>query len=247
MIKQIFNVDKKLFNSLFLYGTVMLLLLLIIPNLFQAIMKGPTSKIIAVTQGQDLAKLTEAQLTAIGSSLWIVLILLILFLVIEAYIYCFFESNMWNMIFGKKITFKSTNKFLVLNLILGIIFVTLNYFILAVVGKFSESLMWIGLTIYFIIALFAVYLLYISYVSFGRTHELFKSINNIYSIGIKHIKSGIVPFIVAVIVMIAVNLIMLLFTSLNNIIFIVIESLVIAAYLAWFRIYFSNALKSVKI
>lgn len=246
MLKKILKnilVEKELFKKVFAYSIVFFALFAIIGEVFTRIFAAISAKL-------PVAGITESDIGAAAGAaeglygiLFALILLFLLFMLLQLYNYSFFENLIWNTIFRKKTTFRNTNKFLGLNIILIIIFAVLLGAVFLVLAKLPAALMEAGIVVFYLAVLLAVYLAYTGYISFGKTHEIFRSIKNTYFLGIKKLNLTIIPLVIAVIIGIAMNFILMLFASLPAIANTVIQTIAFAAYLAWFRIYLANALK----
>ena len=250
IIKDILDIDKKTFKQVFLYGVCFFILFYAVAKIFSFVFQKINVKLISITGTADLTTLAEEQLIPALSSAKSVIFLIFavsfLFLILEIYNYSFFENLMWNTIFKKKTTWKNTNKFLGLNIILTAIFLLVIALIFLLISKLPGNLIKFGAMMFYLVILFAFYLLFVGYISFGKTHEIFKSVKNAFVIGVKHLDLTIIPLLIATIISIIINLVFSLFTWLPDAILLSLQAVIFAAYLAWFRIYLSNALKSVK-
>lgn len=237
-------VDKKLFKKTFWYSLSFFALLFIFSEIFSRILQYAANK-IPITVITTAEQVGEYASSTYGY-LILILVTIILFIVLQLYNYSFFENLIWNTITKKKTTMKTTNKFLGLFLLMSLILGLLAGIVFLLISLLPDSLIKMGVAIFYLACFFAFYLLSISFASFANTHLIFKSIKDSYKIGIKRIDLTIFPLIMMLAIAIAVNLLLLLFQWLPDIALLVLESIVIAAYFAWARIYLSNSLKSVK-
>jgi len=247
IIKNLY-VDKDIYKKVFLYNLGFFVLFFIIAEIFSKIFASISVKITSLAGIGDILALEEAavQTTGVGNLVSFLLFAIILFILIELYNYSFFENLIWNTIFKKKTTFKNTNKFLGLNVLLGIILTALVLIMFFIISKLPDNLIKIGVAVFYLAVLFAFYLLYVGYISFGKTHEIVRSLKNAFNIGVKRLDLTIMPLVIATVISAVINLILLLFTWLPEIGFLILQGIVLAAYVAWFRMYLANALKSVK-
>ncbi len=244
------NVDWKVFKKLVAYNISFFIAFLLIFNIFSFITSGITSKLSA-NAGYDASKLTVESLKIsqpnVGGLMFVLLVLVFLLIVVQMYNYSFFENKIWNIIFNKKTTFRNTSKFLLLNLLMTTIFSAMLFIIFAVISKFQGNLIKIGVMVFYLALLFCIYLIFVGYWAFGRTHLVIKSLREVYNTGVKRIDLTVLPLIVSIIVFIIVNLILKVFSLLSEMILLILSSITLVAYLAWFRLYLTNALKSVKL
>ena len=245
------NVDWKVFRKISICNLSFFILFILIFNVFSFISKGVSSRLAANLGVSDLSKITAETLKAsqpnIGGFVFILLAMTILVMIVQLYNYSFFENKIWNIIFNKRTTFKNTSKFILLNISLTLIFSAIMLVIFALISRFQGGLIKIGVTIFYLALLFCIYLIFIGYWAFGRTHLVIKSIKEVYNVGVKRIELTVIPLIASVIVFIAINLILKVFSLLSEGVLLVLSTIMLVAYLAWFRLYMTNALKSVKL
>lgn len=233
-------VDKKLFNKLFYYAILFFLLFFSSSFIFTYIIQSLSSGL------QNGVAEDASQINSAYGSVSLIFFTVIFFIIFEIYLYSFFENISWNSIFGKATNLKNTNKFFLLNLLLILILVTIELAIFSVISLLPQVLIQPGVYLFYLSVLFAFYILYIGYVSYGKTHLIKKSIINSFKIGIKELGITIYPLIAATIISVVLNLGLDLLVWFPDWIKLPVQGIVLAAYMAWFKIYLSNVLKSVK-
>ncbi len=244
------NIDKKEYQRLFWYGAVFYGLFFLVSELFVKKIESSVAKVLAVIGVSDVSQLTADQVNAyapqVTGILWGILLFGVLFVIVQAYNYSFFENLMWNTIFKKKTTFRNTNTFLGLNVVLGIIFSAILFILFLAVTQFPQSVLPFGIGLFFVAIFFSVYLLYVSYISFAKTHLVFRSVKNAFEIGFGALKITFMPLLIGIVIGVIVNAALLLLSFLPSLVNFIVQGITLSAYLAWFRIYFANALKGVK-
>jgi len=223
----------------------------LIIQLFGAVSGFIFSKITESSGAVSLENIDSANLEGYSSQMYGFLFLfisnIIIFAAALAYTYSFFENKIWNTIFGKKTDFKNTSRFLGLNIVMSVIFSIVLFVLFSLIAKFLYGIPKLGSIIFFSVLLFSVYLFFVGYWSFGKTHEVFRSLKNIYLVGIKRIDLTIFEMIFALVVAVLLNLILLLFSWLPETVYLVLTVIGLQVYFSWFRLYLTNALKSVKL
>ena len=250
-MKNVLKVEKELFLKIFLYGLSFFLLFSVITEIFTRLFGYLSLKATAYSMLTKIATLPTEQVVAPAEGLYglivTMFIVIALFIVVQLYNYSFFENLIWNTISKKKTTFKNTTKFLGLTILLLIIFAIIAAILFLILTKLPAPSTIVGVYIFYLILLFMGYILYVAYFSFAKTHEIFRSIKNTYVVGIKRLDLTIIPILFILVIGILLNFLLLLFASLPVFINTIMQSIVFAAYLAWFRIYLSDALKAVKL
>jgi hypothetical protein len=243
-------VDMNLFKKVFLYGVGFFVSLFVIVQLFTKLFEQQIAKITTLGGITDISQAAVDQINVeapgLGNALLLLLLFIVLFFFILLAAYAFFENLSWNAIFKRKTTFKNTSRFFAFNLLLGIALSAIVGVIFAIISKFTGSWIKFGVTVFYLSAIIAGYILYVGYVSFGRTQEIFESIKNAFVISFKRVDVTILPVVAAFVIFLVVNMILLAFQNVHPILFTMIQGIGVAAYLAWFRIYFANVLKPVK-
>lgn len=249
-MKNIFDIDKKSFKLTTMYNLFFFIASFALLQIFAAVTKLLAGKLGLLIGPDAISQLTtetaKAPLLSANSLLLFMFVLAIGFILGTFYLYAFFENLSWNTIVHKSTNFKNTSKFLALFILslLSLVLIDAAVFFLATL--FGGILMNIIAIFFFICVLFSAYLLYVSYISFAHTHEIFKSIKNMFVIGVTKIKLTWLPLIIALVIGILINLILLLFTWTGVYIYTSLQVLSISVYIAWFRLYLANSLKSVK-
>ena len=244
-MKDVTNINRELWTKISLYGILFFAALFVVVSLFSNILANATDAILGVTAQfvQPGSEEFIAQAASVQGTLLYVISVIIIFVVLLIYLYSFTENLIWNTIFKKKTTFKNTNKFLLLNILLTIIFVLIAIVVFLLIANFGL----VGAIIFYLVAFFSIYLMYVGFISFGKTHKILKSVRNAFVVGIKKLKITLVPLLISVVIGLAVNAILIVITPLvPEAVFIALDAVAISIYMGWFRIYLSNVLKSVK-
>ncbi len=239
-------VDKNIFRKTFIYSLLFFPSVFIIGEIFTRLFQAVGAKLPGAQNNISPEQLAS-QAGSSNQILYLYLFLVFLFFAVQLYNYSFFENLNWNTIFGKKTTLNNTNKFLVLTISLGAILTSAVLLIFLVISKLPDSLTKAGVIFFFLSILFAFYFLYIGYISFGRTHEIIRSIKNAFIIGVKRLNMTIIPMVIAAIIGLLINGLLLLLSWLPGVALSIVEAITLAAYIAWFRIYLADSLKSVKL
>lgn len=249
--KETVNIDKSLFKKIFLYSILFCIAFFLIVQLFGAVSSLVSSKIMSAAGVTDIADIDAAALETYSSQISGLLFLFIsmgiIFTAIMAYNYSFFENKIWNTIFSKKTDFKNTSKFLGLGISLAVIFSAVLIALFFIIAKLLSSLPKTGAAIFYFAVLFCIYLLYVGYWAFGKTHHVLKSVKSTYSIGIKRLDLTVVQLTAALIIGILLNILLLLFSWMPDFIYLLLSVVALMLYMSWFRLYLTNALKSVKL
>ncbi len=233
-LKEITNIDKKLFKEATLYGVLFFAVTYAISFVLTLLYTtlGATVQSVGAEQGAKIAYF----------AMFMLVVSIILFLLD----YAFFEYLIWNIIYKKKTKFNNVVKFSGLIVSLMAIFGAINGIIFFIISKFPDSVVKLGVSIFFLGVLLSLYLMYIGFISFTQHQKIGIAIKQTFSIGIGKLGVTIYPLVISVVVGAIVNIILYLFNWLPQPVLYALQGVAFAAYLAWFRIYLANSLKSVK-
>ncbi len=249
MLKSLY-VDKQLFKTVFMYGVFFFAVFFSLSEIFSRILGVVSTKISSLAGITEITMLTAEQaegVAPITSLLLLIVFVIVLFFIVQFYNYAFFENLIWNTIIKRKTTFKNTNKFFALNILLTAIFAVLLSVLFIALVSVPEQLLVISTMLFYLALLFSIYLIYTGYLNFSKSNEILSSIKAVYTTGIKKLNITIKPLFFVLIVGLLANIILLPFMNLPEIIALIVQIVVLSAYLAWFRIYITKALKAVKL
>jgi hypothetical protein len=248
MIKKLFPFTKEMFQNVFLYSTLGIVSFFIITEFFNFIFKVLGTNISEKINAQTFAGIetqiapgTEATLPLLGLLIFVVM----LFFVLLLFNFSFFENLTWNIIFKKKTNIRNTLKFSVLVLLLGLILSALNLILFMSVSKIPESMLTIFSTILLLLILFSLYLMYVGFISFANNQKILPAVKNTFTIGFGKLNKTWKALLVAVVILLLLNIVTWIFSWTPELIQLIVQALVFALYVSWFKLYLVHALRSV--
>ena len=248
-MKNTLKVDMNKFKKIWFLGIIYIAIVFVLFVSFSSLFGSTAQKILPYTQVASVADLTNQNVDSIYGILWFIVFLLVLFVALQLAAYAFFEHTIWNVIFGKKTTAKSTGKFLGFSLLMSLLLAVAVggvFLVISFISSLSTSLAKPGAWTFYLAASYGLYALFIGFIVFTKTHVVFKSIPETFAVSFKKLKHTGIPFVISVIILLATNAIIALFAWLPKPAFSTLIAVSFAAYLAWFRLYLVESLKSVK-
>ncbi len=227
------NSFKLNMNFLQIYIYDLLFYAIILPSLFfiQRILSKRTSN-LDLASIQDLASQSPAQISMVTAQLnsfmavFIASVLLMIIIILAAW--SFSRGLIYTKILKKKLTLKYFLKFMLLNLIIGIIFLLLlaSFSVFIKVSSFKILLV--------ISALITVYLLTFTYIYFTKNNQIFYALGKSIQ-AVPKIKTLFIPCLLILAVFIILTAI---FSLLKITLSPYIALLILTAFLTWARLYF---------
>ncbi|TKJ17699.1 hypothetical protein CEE44_04165 [Candidatus Woesearchaeota archaeon B3_Woes] len=193
---------------------------------------------------EEMMQLQQTEISQISSQLsnflWSIFVGIAIVALVTFIAMCIFKGLIWFRIANKKFNFNYSKKFILLNLLWFLIWITPAILLFFVLKKEIIAYLLV------IITILLLHFTNLLYISFTKNPKL-SSIKKAFKIGIKKIHLFILPYLIAIIIFLVISQLYWLYNFMPGNTSTIITVLILIIYLAWFRIYLYNVVKDIKI